>query len=41
MGALFLVGTVCWTLIDPTQPVFAEVPEPVKGRASSVGEATA
>jgi cyanate permease len=34
MGALFLVGTVCWTLIDPTQPVFAEVAEPVPGPTS-------
>src|SRR5829696_7548942 len=34
MGALFLVGTVCWTLIDPTQPVFAEVAEPVHGQTS-------
>ena len=24
MGALFLLGAVCWTLIDPRQPVFAE-----------------
>jgi hypothetical protein len=41
MGALFLLGTACWTLIDPTQPVFAEAAEPVKGRTPSVGEATA
>jgi hypothetical protein len=41
MGALFLVGTACWTLIDPTQPVFAEVAEPVPGRTPSLGEATA
>jgi MFS family permease len=24
MGALFLVGAICWAVIDPTQPVFAE-----------------
>jgi nitrate/nitrite transporter NarK len=24
MGTLFLVGAVCWAVIDPTQPVFAE-----------------
>jgi len=34
MGALFLVGTGCWMLIDPTQPVFAEVAEPVPGQTS-------
>src|SRR4029450_10742397 len=38
MGALFLIGTACWTLIDPTQPVFAEVAEPVQGRTPSLGE---
>jgi ACS family glucarate transporter-like MFS transporter len=25
MGALFLVGAFCWTLIDPTRPVFDEL----------------
>ena len=40
MGALFLVGTFCWTLIDPTQPVFAETAEAVPGRRP-LGEATA
>jgi hypothetical protein len=34
MGVLFLVGTACWTLIDPTQPVFAEAAEPMSGRTS-------
>ena len=34
MGALFLVGTACWMLIDPTQPVFAEAAEPVPGQTS-------
>ena len=24
MGVLFLVGAVCWTLVDPARPVFAE-----------------
>jgi MFS family permease len=41
MGALFLLGTVCWTLIDPTEPVFAEAAEPQPGRPQSLGEATA
>jgi MFS family permease len=26
MGALFFVGAVCWTLVDPARPVFDEVP---------------
>jgi ACS family glucarate transporter-like MFS transporter len=26
MGALFFVGAFCWTLIDPTLPVFDELP---------------
>ena len=25
MGVLFLIGAACWTLIDPTRPVFDEV----------------
>ena len=25
MGVLFLVGAVCWTLVDPAQPVFDEL----------------
>ena len=41
MGALFLVGTACWTFIDPAQPVFAEAAEPVPGRTPSLGEAPA
>jgi MFS family permease len=41
MGVLFLLGTACWTLIDPTEPVFAEAAEPVHGRTRSLGEATA
>jgi hypothetical protein len=24
MGAMYLVGAVCWTMIDPRQPVFAD-----------------
>jgi len=27
MGALFLVGAFCWTLVDPARPVFGEVTE--------------
>jgi MFS transporter, ACS family, glucarate transporter len=42
MGALFLVGAFCWTLVDPRQPVFDEVPMPSPDRASSsIGTATA
>jgi sugar phosphate permease len=26
MGVLFLVGAFCWTLVDPTRPVFDELP---------------
>jgi len=26
MGALFLLGAFCWTLVDPAQPVFDELP---------------
>ena len=40
MGVLFLVGTACWTLIDPTEPIFAEAAEPVPGR-TPLGEVTA
>lgn len=29
MGALFLVGALCWAIIDPKQPVFDEAPGPV------------
>ncbi len=28
MGVLFLVGSFCWTLVDPTRPVFGEGPMP-------------
>src|SRR6187549_2403847 len=42
MGALFLVGALCWLLVDPEQPVFGEspvaAPSPVSPR---VGAATA
>jgi len=42
MGALFLVGAVCWTIVDPKRPVFDELPEPSQGRAPSrVSAATA
>ena len=27
MGALFLVGAFCWTLVDPARPVFDELPQ--------------
>jgi MFS family permease len=26
MGALFLIGALCWAVIDPTRPVFDELP---------------
>jgi MFS transporter, ACS family, glucarate transporter len=42
MGALFLVGAACWTLVDPERPVFSELPIASPGRPSSaVGAATA
>jgi hypothetical protein len=25
MGALFLVGAFCWTIVDPARPVFEEL----------------
>ena len=34
MGALFLVGAFCWTLIDPKRPVFDEVRLASPGAAS-------
>jgi hypothetical protein len=30
MGVLFLIGALCWAVIDPTRPVFEELP----GRAA-------
>jgi len=42
MGSLFLVGALCWLLVDPEQPVFGEVPVAAPGPArSTVGAATA
>jgi MFS family permease len=42
MGVLFLVGALCWTVVDPRRPVFDEVPMPSPDPASSsVGTATA
>ena len=35
MGALFLVGSLCWTVVDPRRPVFDELPMPSQQRASS------
>lgn len=29
MGVLFLIGAICWTLIDPSRPVFDEATGPV------------
>jgi len=26
MGALFLLGAFCWTLVDPVRPLFDETP---------------
>ena len=26
MGALFLLGAVCWTVVDPGRPIFSEMP---------------
>jgi nitrate/nitrite transporter NarK len=42
MGALFLVGAVCWIVVDPNRPIFDELPVPPDGRASfKVGATTA
>jgi sugar phosphate permease len=42
MGSLFLLGALCWMLVDPEQPVFGELPvaapSPTRSR---VGAATA
>jgi MFS family permease len=35
MGALFLVGAYCWTIIDPRLPVFDELPATSDSRATS------
>ena len=40
MGALFLVGAVCWTVIDPRRPVFDAAPAVAPGRAT-IGATTA
>jgi ACS family glucarate transporter-like MFS transporter len=37
MGVLFLVGAICWTVVDPRRPVFEEA-APLASRA---GAATA
>ena len=42
MGSLFLVGALCWLLVDPEQPVFGEVPVTApSGAPTRVGAATA
>ena len=42
MGVLFLVGAFCWTLVDPSRPVFDELPMSSPDRAASnIGAATA
>jgi MFS transporter, ACS family, glucarate transporter len=41
MGALFLLGTFCWTLVDPKRPVFAEDAVAASPGRASVGAATA
>ena len=33
MGVLFLLGAVCWTVVDPSRPIFSETP--VQGAAHS------
>ena len=33
MGALFLAGAFCWTVVDPTRPIFAAGPMPPTVRA--------
>jgi MFS transporter, ACS family, glucarate transporter len=35
MGALFLLGAICWTMVDPARPIFEERPiETTAGRRS-------
>jgi sugar phosphate permease len=41
MGALFLLGALCWTLVDPTRPVFDEAPRSHDRTTSTVGATTA
>jgi MFS transporter, ACS family, glucarate transporter len=42
MGGLFLVGALCWMVVDPERPVFDESPQAAPGAARSrVGAATA
>jgi sugar phosphate permease len=42
MGGLFLLGALCWLLVDPEQPVFGELPVAAPSPARSrVGAATA
>jgi MFS transporter, ACS family, glucarate transporter len=42
MGGLFLLGALCWMLVDPEQPVFGELPVAAPSAAPSrVGAATA
>ena len=42
MGGLFLVGALCWMLVDPEQPVFGELPVGAPTPTPSrVGAATA
>ena len=35
MGVLFLVGAVCWTIVDPARPVFDEASAPSRRHASA------
>ncbi|HEU4937955.1 MAG TPA: MFS transporter [Vicinamibacterales bacterium] len=42
MGSLFLLGALCWLLVDPEQPVFGDVPVAAPtGARTRVGAATA
>jgi ACS family glucarate transporter-like MFS transporter len=42
MGGLFLLGALCWMLVNPEQPVFGEAAAPAAGTApSTIGTATA
>ena len=38
MGFLFLVGAACWTVVDPSRPVFDRPVSGLEGPASSTSK---